>query len=86
MKDSGDAKAKNSQGKGHPRPDAVARNRGSRMRRISSWTAAGRTAQPRGGLRPDRARNLRIVPVFGEGALDLPLRIGQLNVTADDAP
>ena len=30
--------------------------------------------------------NLRIVPVFGKGALDVSPRIGHLHVTVDDAP
>lgn len=33
-----------------------------------------------------RAENLRIVPVFGTGALDVSPRIGHIHVTVDDAP
>lgn len=33
-----------------------------------------------------RAENLRIVPVFGKGALDVSPRIGHLHLTVDDAP
>jgi hypothetical protein len=33
-----------------------------------------------------RAENLRIVPVFGAGALDVSPRIGHIHVTVDDAP
>jgi hypothetical protein len=33
-----------------------------------------------------RAENLRIVPVFGLGALDVSPRIGHIHVTVDDAP
>jgi hypothetical protein len=33
-----------------------------------------------------RAENLRIVPVFGAGALNVIPRIGLLHVTVDDAP
>jgi hypothetical protein len=33
-----------------------------------------------------RAENLRIVPVFGPGALDVSPRIGHIHVTIDDAP
>ena len=33
-----------------------------------------------------RAENLRIVPVFGMGALDVSPRIGHIHVTVDDAP
>jgi hypothetical protein len=33
-----------------------------------------------------RAENLRIVPVFGPGALDVSPRIGHIHVTVDDAP
>jgi uncharacterized protein DUF6130 len=32
-----------------------------------------------------RAENLRIVPVFGEGALDVSPRIGHVHITVDDA-
>jgi hypothetical protein len=32
-----------------------------------------------------RAENLRIVPVFGPGALDVSPRIGHIHVTIDDA-
>jgi Family of unknown function (DUF6130) len=32
------------------------------------------------------ARNLRIVPVFGEGALDVSPRIGHVHITVDNAP
>jgi hypothetical protein len=33
-----------------------------------------------------RTENLRIVPVFGRGAVDVSPRIGHLHVTLDDAP
>lgn len=33
-----------------------------------------------------RADNLRIVPVFGKGALDVSPRIGHVHITVDDAP
>ena len=33
-----------------------------------------------------RAENLRVVPVFGKGALDVSPRIGHLHITVDDAP
>jgi hypothetical protein len=33
-----------------------------------------------------RTENLRIVPVFGTGALDVSPRIGHIHVTVDDAP
>jgi hypothetical protein len=33
-----------------------------------------------------RADNLRVVPVFGKGALDVSPRIGHVHVTVDDAP
>ncbi|MEI9886108.1 MAG: DUF6130 family protein [Rhizomicrobium sp.] len=33
-----------------------------------------------------RAENLRIVPVFGKGALDVSPRIGHVHITVDDAP
>jgi hypothetical protein len=33
-----------------------------------------------------RADNLRMVPVFGKGALDVSPRIGHVHVTVDDAP
>lgn len=33
-----------------------------------------------------RAENLRIVPVFGEGALNVSPRIGHVHITVDDAP
>ena len=33
-----------------------------------------------------RTENLRIVPVFGPGALDVSPRIGHLHLTVDDAP
>ncbi len=33
-----------------------------------------------------RAQNLRIVPVFGQNALDVTPRIGHLHITLDDAP
>jgi len=33
-----------------------------------------------------RTENIRIVPVFGEGALDVSPRIGHLHVTVDDLP
>ena len=33
-----------------------------------------------------RAENMRIVPVFGSGALDVSPRIGHVHITVDDAP
>jgi hypothetical protein len=33
-----------------------------------------------------RAENLRVVPVFGRGALDVSPRIGHVHITVDDAP
>lgn len=33
-----------------------------------------------------RTENLRIVPVFGQGALDVSPRIGHVHITVDDAP
>jgi hypothetical protein len=33
-----------------------------------------------------RTENLRVVPVFGEGALDVSPRIGHIHITVDDAP
>jgi len=33
-----------------------------------------------------RTENLRIVPIFGPGALDVSPRIGHIHVTVDDAP
>jgi len=33
-----------------------------------------------------RTENLRVVPVFGAGALDVSPRIGHVHITADDAP
>lgn len=33
-----------------------------------------------------RAENLRIVPVFGKGALQVSPRIGHVHITVDDAP
>jgi hypothetical protein len=33
-----------------------------------------------------RTENLRVVPVFGKGALDVSPRIGHVHVTVDDAP
>ncbi len=33
-----------------------------------------------------RTENLRVVPVFGQGALDVSPRIGHVHVTVDDAP
>lgn len=33
-----------------------------------------------------RADNLRVVPVFGQGALDVSPRIGHVHITVDDAP
>jgi hypothetical protein len=35
---------------------------------------------------PYRADNLRIVPVYGPGALDVVPRIGHVHVTVDDSP
>ena len=33
-----------------------------------------------------RTKNLRVVPVFGKGALDVSPRIGHVHITVDDAP
>ncbi len=33
-----------------------------------------------------RTENVRVVPVFGKGALDVSPRIGHLHITVDDAP
>jgi Family of unknown function (DUF6130) len=33
-----------------------------------------------------QTENLRVVPVFGKGALDVSPRIGHVHVTVDDAP
>ena len=33
-----------------------------------------------------RTENLRIVPVFGKGALSVSPRVGHLHITVDDAP
>ncbi|NYF91498.1 hypothetical protein HDF08_003600 [Edaphobacter lichenicola] len=33
-----------------------------------------------------RTENLRVVPVFGKGALDVSPRIGHIHITIDDAP
>jgi len=33
-----------------------------------------------------RTENLRVVPGFGKGALDVSPRIGHLHITVDDAP
>lgn len=33
-----------------------------------------------------RTENLRVVPVFGRGALDVSPRIGHVHITVDDAP
>lgn len=33
-----------------------------------------------------RAENIRIVPVFGQGALDVSPRVGHVHITVDDAP
>jgi Family of unknown function (DUF6130) len=33
-----------------------------------------------------RTENLRIIPVFGKGALDVSPRIGHVHITVDDAP
>lgn len=33
-----------------------------------------------------RTENLRVVPVFGKGTLDVSPRIGHLHITVDDAP
>jgi hypothetical protein len=33
-----------------------------------------------------RTENLRVVPVFGKGALDVSPRIGHIHLTVDDAP
>jgi Family of unknown function (DUF6130) len=33
-----------------------------------------------------RAENLRLMPVFGQGALDVSPRIGHVHITVDDAP
>jgi Family of unknown function (DUF6130) len=33
-----------------------------------------------------RTENLRVLPVFGQGALDVSPRIGHIHITVDDAP
>lgn len=33
-----------------------------------------------------RTENLRVLPVFGKGALDVSPRIGHIHITLDDAP
>lgn len=33
-----------------------------------------------------RTENLRVVPVFGEGALQVSPRVGHVHITVDDAP
>jgi hypothetical protein len=33
-----------------------------------------------------RTENLRVVPVFGKGALEVSPRIGHIHITVDDAP
>ncbi len=33
-----------------------------------------------------RTENLRVVPVFGKGALDVSPRIGHIHITVDDLP
>ncbi|OUL18249.1 DUF6130 family protein [Nostoc sp. 106C] len=33
-----------------------------------------------------RTENLRLLPVFGKGALDVSPRIGHIHITVDDAP
>ena len=33
-----------------------------------------------------RTENLRVMPVFGTGALDVSSRIGHIHITVDDAP
>jgi hypothetical protein len=33
-----------------------------------------------------RTENLRVVPIFGTGALDVSPRIGHVHITVDDAP
>ncbi len=33
-----------------------------------------------------RTENLRVVPVFGQGALDVSPRLGHVHITVDDAP
>jgi hypothetical protein len=33
-----------------------------------------------------RTENMRVVPVFGAGALDVSPRIGHVHITVDDAP
>ena len=33
-----------------------------------------------------RTENLRVVPVFGTGALDVSPRLGHIHITVDDAP
>lgn len=33
-----------------------------------------------------RTENLRVVPVFGKGALDVSPRIGHIHITVDDGP
>lgn len=45
----------------------------------ASWLAAGRV------LIPYWTENLRIRPVFGDGALDVSPRVGHIHVTVDNA-
>ncbi|NJO43222.1 MAG: hypothetical protein HC865_22130 [Cyanobacteria bacterium RU_5_0] len=33
-----------------------------------------------------RTENLRVLPVFGKGALDVSPRVGHIHITVDDAP
>lgn len=33
-----------------------------------------------------RTENLRVLPVFGQGALDVSPRVGHVHITVDDAP
>lgn len=33
-----------------------------------------------------RTENLRVLPVFGKGALDVSPRLGHIHITVDDAP
>src|SRR3954451_23277662 len=41
---------------------------------------------PRASFRPNTGENVRIVPVFGAGALNASPRVGHLHITVDDLP
>jgi hypothetical protein len=48
-------------------------------------STASRTTVARPRLIQYRTENLRVVPVFGKGALEVSPRIGHVHVTVDDA-